>query len=116
MESFPLQLRLRAAQEFDAVFKQGDFRASERHLLCLARGNRCSHARLGMVVSKRNVPLAVQRNRIKRVIRESFRRNCSNLPHCDVVLLCRQGLAGMDNRSIDETLAKLWDRLRDGMG
>lgn len=42
-------------------------------------------SRLGMVIGKRNAPLAVSRNTIKRVIRESYRLRRSSLPNKDLV-------------------------------
>ena len=49
-------------------------------------------ARLGLVISKRNVPKAVHRNLAKRLIREFFRTNTANLPHLDFVVRIRRNL------------------------
>lgn len=113
MEIFPGQYRLRAPAQFDAVFQNGEFRSATRNLLCLARGNDLDHSRLGMVISRRNIPKAVQRNRVKRVIRESFRRNRGTLPGCDIVVVSRPGLGDLSNRSLGETLDDVWRQLRD---
>lgn len=43
-------------------------------------------ARLGLVVSKRALPSAVQRNRAKRVLRETFRQRRWELPPMDIVV------------------------------
>lgn len=58
---------------------------------------RCTgHKRLGVTVGKRIGP-AVQRNRIKRVVREVFRQNKSLFPaDCDVVLVARPGAQSLD--------------------
>jgi len=42
--------------------------------------------RLGLVIAKRFLPLAVQRNRVKRLIREGFRSASSELPAVDIIV------------------------------
>lgn len=50
------------------------------------------HPRLGVTVTKKVSPSAVQRNRVKRVVREVFRKNRSIFPDsCDVVVIARRG-------------------------
>lgn len=49
-----------------------------------------SQARLGLVVAKRNVKLAVARNKLKRLIRESFRRQQVQLNGLDVVVVVKK--------------------------
>jgi len=52
----------------------------------LARPNEQGFARLGMIVSKRLFPHAVDRNRMRRRIREAFRRMAVDLPALDMVV------------------------------
>ena len=51
--------------------------------------NQVTVPRLGIAAPKRYIKTAVQRNRIKRVIRESFRVNQGRLSNTDVVILVR---------------------------
>lgn len=44
------------------------------------------HARLGMIVSKRQFARSVDRNRLRRQIREFFRQEAGNLPPMDLVV------------------------------
>lgn len=53
--------------------------------------------RLGIVVAKRNVRLAVNRNRLKRLIREAFRQQQHCLPGLDVVVVVRKDFAAQAN-------------------
>ena len=72
-------------------------------LLVRARG---SHTRLG-VTAGRKVGPAVQRNRVKRLVREVFRRNHGLFPQqCDVVLVARPGADRLDYASVLGELAR----------
>ena len=72
------------------MFKECEFRIGNSALLFLAKPNHQGFNRLGMVVSKKSVPLAVHRNRIKRQIRESFRKTLTDNPvSLDIVVLTR---------------------------
>ena len=42
--------------------------------------------RLGLIVGKRLIPLAVSRNRVKRLIREGFRAHREQLPMADIIV------------------------------
>ena len=52
----------------------------------MAKPNEQGYARLGVVVSKRLFPHAVDRNRMRRRIREAFRRIAAGLPALDLVV------------------------------
>lgn len=56
----------------------------------LARVGEQPQARLGIVVAKRNVKLAVERNKLKRLVRESFRMQQQNLNGLDVVVVIKK--------------------------
>jgi ribonuclease P protein component len=111
IEAFPITLRLTKSAQYQAVFDQSDFRIPNGPLLLLARKNQLSLSRIGLVLSKKHIPLAVQRNRVKRLLRESFRRHQKDLPGFDIVILARRGLAGLDNGAILNNLTALWEKL-----
>lgn len=50
--------------------------------------------RLGVVVGKKNLPGAVDRNALKRIVREAFRDRRNELPSCDIMIRLRQSLKG----------------------
>jgi len=66
---------------------------------------------MGLTVAKRFVKRANQRNRIKRVIRDSFRLNQHDIPHLDIVVLVRNGVMEMENAEINKLIEKLWRKL-----
>jgi len=84
--------RIRTTAEFRAVYTK-KARASDQCLLVYARKNDLGHPRLGLSVS-RKVGNAVVRNRWKRLIREAFRLNLSQLPQgVDLVVIPKQSPA-----------------------
>lgn len=109
--SFQKSQRLLNAAAFKAVFDRSEYKVSNRSLLCLAKSNSLESPRLGLVIAKKNVRLAVHRNRVKRIIRESFRLHQHTLPSVDIIILARRGIAELDNATLFEELAKTWQRL-----
>lgn len=63
------------------------------------------------MIGKKSVKLAVERNRIKRQIRESFRLNQVNLTGWDIVVVARKGLGDLENGELAQQFGKLWKRL-----
>ena len=100
-------------QDFSPVFSHPDFRVSSRYLLVLARSSDTTNARLGIVVGRKNVKRAVQRNRIKRIAREAFRARKEDFGSLDLVVLARKGLDKFENCDIHAQLTSLFDELRD---
>lgn len=108
---YPREVRLVSAGEYRRVFEQAQFRAPHPYFLVLAVSQDQERARLGLVVAKKNVRKAVDRNRIKRLIRESFRLRLPELPPLDLVVLVRREAASASNRELLDVLDKLWSRL-----
>jgi ribonuclease P protein component len=103
--------RLLNAKDYSRVFDSPDARASHQHLLLLAKINDGPEHRLGLVIAKKNVRLAVHRNRIKRVAREIFRTLPSSEPPMDIVLLARRGIGQLDNAALSSILLQQWQKL-----
>jgi ribonuclease P protein component len=109
--SFPRQLRLLKPQEFKRIFQATDCKSVDQYLTVLARRNSLPHARLGLAISKRVIKTAVGRNRIKRLVRESFRQQQADLQALDIVVLCRNGAVDASNEVLFAALDKHWHRL-----
>ncbi|TVP55925.1 MAG: ribonuclease P protein component [Halomonadaceae bacterium] len=108
---FPRSARLLTPAHYRQVFDQVEIRAGNRHLLILARPSATERPRIGLIIAKRHVRKAVQRNRIKRLLRESFRHRQATLPPLDLVVLARPGLGQVDNQTLNEMLEQLWHKL-----
>ena len=111
--SFTRQQRLLLPREYKAVFDGNTLKASHPSLLLLVRvaDAAAAPARLGLVIAKKHVRLAVQRNRIKRQLRESFRSHQHALIGLDIVALARPGLGKLDNAQLRATIDAQWQRL-----
>ncbi|MDF0535346.1 ribonuclease P protein component [Shewanella sp. A32] len=108
--TFPRELRLLTPAEFNYVFTDPQ-KASSAEITLLAMPNTLEHPRLGLTVAKRHVKRANQRNRVKRIVRESFRLNQYNLPPVDIVVLVRGGVLELDNEQLRKLVEKLWRKL-----
>lgn len=113
--SFPPEARLHRPPEYVAALKGRRIARGNLFVLVGNRPAEAVQARLGMVIPKRHVPLAVARNAIKRVLRESFRHHRAGLPAGDFVfrLVSPPGPAGlgtlkrMVRREADTLLARV---------
>ncbi|WP_188691577.1 ribonuclease P protein component [Bowmanella pacifica] len=108
---FSRELRLLTPTHFENVFQQATPAVSPQ-LTALARLNGLSHPRLGITLAKKRVKKAHDRNRLKRVIRESFRLNQHDLPCADIVLVGKSGLDQLTNQQLYELLSRLWKKLK----
>ncbi len=108
--------RLSRSAEFERVFRQGRSHAGRDLVLYVfPRGEDGGEPRLGMTVS-RKVGSAVERNRIKRVLREAFALESERLPTgSDAVVIARSGArelaVGSGLAGVRSALAELIDKV-----
>ncbi len=107
----PRTIKLTQVSEFQRVFKQGCYKSQGSGFVVLAIKNSLGYGRLGITLAKKNVASSVARNRIKRLIRESFRHHKNNVRGMDIVVIVRRGTNRHDNQHIIAALEKHWDRL-----
>lgn len=77
----------------------------------LATPNPLGHPRIGVTISKKRAKTAVQRNRFKRQVRETFRLKQHKIPAFDIVVIAKQGIVELDNEQLEDTLNYLWRKL-----
>jgi len=105
---FPRERRLRTSKEFGRVFAD-PVRSSDRFFTILARPNDVGTARLGLAISRRAAKRAVDRNRLKRIARESFRQKA--LPAWDFVVTARPAAAAAPSAALHASLDSLFAKL-----
>ncbi|KTD24079.1 MULTISPECIES: ribonuclease P protein component [Legionella] len=108
MDRFGKTRRLLKKSDYDYVFAQARKLVTSEFIV-LHRINSLGYARLGLALSKKSIPKAHDRNRIKRLLRETFR--IARLPAVDVVFIARPGLAEIENKKIIARLGTIWDKL-----
>ena len=107
---FPRDARLLTKADFDRVFQSGTrigsryFRATVAHTP--------DSARLGLAVSRKVSTRAVQRNRIKRQIRECYRHLRAQMPGLSLVIMPKPEAAQTDNPLLLQDLQILFQRAR----
>ena len=109
--TFPRHVRLLSSRDFQAVFRDKSSRSSDQRWTLLVRPNKLEDARLGLAISKRVLKHAVDRNRIKRIVRESFRHHQQELCGLDIVVMCRDEVKQMTNEDLFDSLNKHWRRV-----
>jgi ribonuclease P protein component len=105
---FPRRFRLTDKHEYDRILKSraalqircGCFRV-------LAMQSEREDARLGLIIGKRQLKRAVDRNHVKRMVRESFRITRMSLPAVDIVVQ----LVRTPDEGLDRDVAAIWERL-----
>jgi ribonuclease P protein component len=107
---FPRRTRLTSRNAFAQVFAR-PVKSSDQYFTVLARPNALGYPRLGLAISRKVAKSAVARNRLKRIVRESFRRHQSWLGGLDCVVMGRAGLAEPDNAVLFDSLQRHWRRL-----
>lgn len=103
-------VRLNRPGDFRRVF-QNPCKAVGPTLTILSAPNSLDRARLGFAISKQKIRTASARNRIKRLVRESFRHHSAMLSGLDVVVLSRVGADRTDNRQLLDQLHRQWQVL-----
>lgn len=100
---------------FGRVFKKAN-RSRDKWFTVLCRDNksggptRGSGARLGLAISKKLCRKATARNRIKRIVRESFRHHQAELGDLDVVVINQAAAATATSRQLFDSLTGHWRR------
>lgn len=110
LNSLSRRYRLNNAKDYRLVF-DNPYKTADAAYTILARSNQLDFPRIGIIVSKKNVPRAAERIRLKRIVRESFRMNKSSLGSLDIVVICKSTSACKLNHQLFKTLDKHWQKL-----
>lgn len=110
-EGFHPSDRLLRRAEYLSVSKTGK-KVQDPYFILIYQMGQTDRPRLGVTVSKR-VGKAVTRNRLKRLIREFFRKNRFALEtNWDINIIAKPAAASLTARRVQDSLAGLFSRIR----
>ncbi len=108
----PAQRRLRRKSDFEAAYARGR-RLGNGFFAVTAMPNEIGGPRLGLAVSVKNAGNSVERNRIRRTIRESFRLHQHELPAVDLVVSARARARDAAAAELRASLVSLWQKVTE---
>lgn len=109
---FPRSLRLLKKPSYDYVFQAANsIRANFSTVLY--RKSSLDYPRLGLIVSKKTGKHAHDRNRFKRIVRESFRLAQHQLPAVDIVVLSKGKINVVDNQALWAEFIRVWQKMQE---
>jgi ribonuclease P protein component len=108
--TLPARRRLRRKRDFDAAYARGR-RMGDGFFAVTVMRNDVGAPRLGMAVAVKVAGSAVARNRLRRIIRESFRLHQRELPAADLVVSARPPARTAAASALRESLAALWKKV-----
>jgi ribonuclease P protein component len=112
--TLPARLRLRHKRDFDAAYARGR-RMGDGFFAVTASANASANQagapRLGLAVAVRAAGGAVGRNRLRRLIRESFRLHQREIPAVDLVVSARTQARAAPSAVLRASLAALWKKV-----
>lgn len=92
------------------MFEEGR-RFSAAHWTVVVGRSPLPQPRLGLAISRKAAPRAVDRNRVKRIVRESFRHRQTSLAGRDLVVLARPGIGRQSSVELRAALEQLWGKI-----
>ncbi|MCB2261332.1 MAG: ribonuclease P protein component [Candidatus Thiosymbion ectosymbiont of Robbea hypermnestra] len=108
----PRRARLKRPGDFRSLFARPAL-SVDACFAVRARHNDNRPARLGLAVSKKSARRAVERSRLKRVVRESFRHHRHHLHGVDLVVVCRRRAVTLSNGRLFPSLTAHWKRIQE---
>lgn len=108
MYTFGKSKRLLTKSDYNQVFSDAK-RLSTSEFIVLYRKNNQDDSRLGLAISKKILAKSHDRNRIKRIIRESYRQ--ANVASYDIVVLAKTAIKTQSNHHLFTNLSGLWAKL-----
>jgi len=107
---FTHKSRLTQSGDYKLVFRS-PCRSIDNCFIIIARPNGMQSARLGMAISGKRIRVATHRNRLKRLVRESFRKHQGLLSGTDIVVTANKYPGRISNKIIFDSLQKHWEKL-----
>ena len=100
-----------SSEGFSEIFSSPDKKHSTNNLLVLSKENGLEHSRIGVAIRKKDIKLAVNRNRIKRKIKGSFKSKVLELQKKDYVVMVKKKLPDEEDE-LRRDLDFLWNKFK----
>ena len=110
--NFPNEYRLKNSADFLKVFSARQIRMQQAGFTIWAHEGPANAAKLGIALSKKKLPKAVQRNHIRRLVRESFRVNKSVLMGYEVIVQVHRWDVVATHEKFFQRLSACWSQLQ----
>ena len=110
--TLPAQRRIRRKADFETIYSRGR-RFGNGFFGVTAFWNDKGWPRLGLAVAVRAAGSGVERNRIRRIIRESFRVHQHELPGIDLIVSARDRARGAAGQELHASLTALWKKVSE---
>jgi len=108
--TYPRTARLLTPVDFKRVFKKAKRLHYSEFTVYIFR-NELESPRLGLAISKKAAKKAVTRNKIKRIIRESFRLNQYQLKNWDMVFVAKSAAKQLSSEQLQRLMLTIWKRI-----
>ncbi|WP_343184050.1 ribonuclease P protein component [Buchnera aphidicola (Ceratovacuna keduensis)] len=106
---FKKKYRLLKNHQFYFVFEK-PHKVFNNKFLIFSRENFYKYPRLGIRISTKFIKFSYKRNIIKRIIRESFRKNIKKLFYMDFIVMVKKNISIFKNFYLFNSLQNLWER------
>ena len=108
---FQSKLKIKKSAEFANIYSKNKYFYNSG-LIMLTKNNNLENPRLGISIPKKNLKLSVQRNKIKRIIKESFRLNYKKIDKLDIVLIGGKNINKFNIKNTQKSLLELWKKIK----
>jgi len=112
-QSFAKEYRIVKPAQYKFIFNKPK-RVIDNNFIVIAKNNKEKYPRLGLAISKKSIKLAVQRNRLKRLIREYFRTEVIATDQTiDFVVMAKKNIHLNSNEKLINSLSRNFNKLID---
>lgn len=109
--SFPPKFKIKSSRDFRNIFSEGT-KIHSANFILYAKPNSLGFPRLGVSVGKKTSSSSVRRNRMKRVLREVFRKNKPAFSSNDVVFVVKNDVSDKKSSELRSEIKKLASRIK----